>query len=284
MNEELFVHSLQKIFPAGKQVVLGIGDDCAALELPGMEQYLLAAVDQVVEGIHYLPGTPVEKIAGKLVRRNVSDIASMGGTPAFAMLSMALSSKKDLMKFHEAVQKECEKYGIQVIGGDLSGAVSGSVYSFSILGFAEREKMKTRSGVRAGDALYSCGAFGRSFSTGWHLDFEPQLSAGKILSRCPEVHAMMDVSDGLLKDSLRMAEASSLQLYLDFDAIPRRDSATLEEALFDGEDYALIFAASPEFVSPVNAVKIGEFSSGTPGRLLNKISINRKGFDHFEYE
>ena len=58
MNEEAFIRELTRLFPAGENVVLGIGDDCAALRIPGAEQYLLAAVDQVVENIHYLPGTP----------------------------------------------------------------------------------------------------------------------------------------------------------------------------------------------------------------------------------
>ena len=69
MQEESFVRALTRLFPPGEHVRLGIGDDCAALEIPGSEQLLLAAVDQVVESVHYLPGTTPRKIAGKLVRR-----------------------------------------------------------------------------------------------------------------------------------------------------------------------------------------------------------------------
>ena len=280
MGEERFVRSLIQLFPAGEHVVAGIGDDCAVLEIPGSEQYLLAAVDQVVESVHYLPGTSPQKIAGKLVRRNVSDIAAMGGTPAYAMLSMALADSADLMVFHEAVKEECLKYGLQVIGGDVSRAGRDQVYSLSILGFVERDRLKVRSGAKNGDALFACGTFGRSFPTEWHLEFEPLLAEGRELSRCPEVHAMMDVSDGLLKDAARMAEASGLAFSLEPERIPRRDGASVEEALGDGEDYALIFAAPETFVPPVSACRIGTFLSGTPGRWTGTFDIKRKGFDH----
>lgn len=278
------MRELIRLFPAGDGIALGIGDDCAALEIPGSERYLLAAVDQVVEGVHYLPGTSPEKIAGKLVRRNVSDVAAMGGFPAYAMLSMALSRTDELLPFHRAVKSECEKYGMRVTGGDVSGAGAGAVYSLSILGFVEKDRLKSRSGAKAGDALFACGLFGRSFPTEWHLLFEPLLKEGRILGAEREVHAMMDVSDGLLKDAARMAEASGLAFRLEPEAIPRRNDATLEEALCDGEDYALLFAAPEGFVPPVPASRIGSFLPGVPGTCENRFVISRKGFDHIEHE
>ena len=205
----------------------------------------------------------------------------MGGTPAFAMLSMALSDSAEIMEFHESVKAECQAYGLQVIGGDISRQAEGNVYSLSILGFVEKERLKVRSGAQNGDSLFACGSFGRSFPTEWHLDFTPLLKEGRALSKCPEVHAMMDVSDGLLKDTARMAEASGLAFSLDPEQIPRRDQASLEEALCDGEDYALLFAAPESFVPPVPAVKIGRFLSGEPGSWIGKIELTRKGFDHF---
>ena len=95
---------------------------------------------------------------------------------------------------------------------------------------------------------------------------------------------MMDVSDGLLKDAGRMAESSGLAFRLDQNAIPRRDNADPEEALCDGEDYALLFAAPESFVSPVPAVKIGTFLSGTPGSLSENFTFIKKGFDHLDDE
>lgn len=283
MKEEEFVRELIRLFPAGKNVVLGIGDDCAALEIPGSGSYLLAAADQVVENIHYLPGTAPEKIAGKLVRRNVSDVAAMGGTPAYALLSVAAGTE-DLLPFHRAVAAECEKYGIQVIGGDVSGTSGGDVFSLSILGFAEKDRLKTRSGAKTGDALFACGSFGRSFPTEWHLLFEPMLKEGLALGAERDVHAMMDVSDGLLKDAARMAEASGLAFELDPDSVPRRDGASEEEALCDGEDYALLFAAPEGFCPPVPAAKIGRFLAGQPGSCINQFVFSGKGFDHLEHE
>lgn len=99
---------------------------------------------------------------------------------------------------------------------------------------------------------------------------------------------MMDVSDGLLKDALRMASDSGLALRLEPDAVPRFDGATLEEALTDGEDYELIFAVAPGEADALMAEfpysrlsEFGVFLEGTPGKLLNPPDWKKKGFDHF---
>lgn len=291
MNEEALVARLKQLFTPGAEVVEGPGDDCAAIRMPGTDSLLLAAVDQVVEGIHYLPGEASAAVAGKLVKRNVSDIAAMGGEPLYAMLTVAANplEEPELLRFFEAVQESCGRYGMCVAGGDVAALPErGAVFTLSILGRVKAECMKLRRTARAGDVLCATGWFGRSFPTGRHLTFEPRLKEGQYLGACSCVHAMMDVSDGLLKDSLRMASDSGLALQLEPDAVPRFDGASLEEALSDGEDYELIFAVAPEEADRLIAEfpytrisKIGVFLEETPGEFRNWPDWKKKGFDHF---
>lgn len=291
MNEEALVAGLKRLFPQSADVVEGPGDDCAAIRLPGSDSLLLSAVDQVIEGIHYLPGEEIASVAEKLVKRNVSDIAAMGGAPTHALLTIAANplEEKVLYRFFEAAQETCARYGMCIVGGDVSALPApGSVFTLSILGCVPADCMKLRRTAQPGDLLCGTGSFGRSFPTRRHLHFEPRLEEGRYLGKQRCVHAMMDVSDGLLKDALRMASDSGLALRLDPDAVPRFAGATLEEALTDGEDYELIFAVAPGDADALIAEfpytrlsKFGVFLEGTPGTLMNLPDLKRKGFDHF---
>ena len=292
MDEEAFTSSLKHLFPQTELVVEGPGDDCAVLRIPGSEEYLLAAADQVIEGIHFLKGEAPDAVAAKLVNRNISDIAAMGGSPQYALLTIATNPLDEtfLTDFHKGIQKASGAFGVCVIGGDIAKLPSpGFAAALTILGKIEPENLKLRRTALPGDLLCGTGCFGRSFPTGHHLDFTPRLNEGRWIGTQKQVHAMMDVSDGLLKDSLRMAADSGLALELDPDNIPRRDHASVEEALCDGEDYELIFAVDPDaFETLVSEnrtgtfiTKLGKFQSGAPGALLTPLELTRKGFDHF---
>ena len=292
MNEEAFTSSLKHLFPQTELVVEGPGDDCAVLRIPGSEEYLLASVDQVIEGIHFLKGEAPDAVAAKLVNRNISDIAAMGGSPQYALLTIAANPLDEtfLTAFHQGIQRASGAFGMCVVGGDIAKLPSpGWVATLTILGKIEPENLKLRRTAMPGDLLCGTGCFGRSFPTGHHLDFAPRLNEGRWLGTQKQVHAMMDVSDGLLKDSLRMAADSGLALELDLDNIPRRDHASIEEALCDGEDYELIFAIAPDAYDTLVSenrtgtfiTKLGKFQSGTPGELLTPLNLTRKGFDHF---
>lgn len=289
MDEEKLVADLKTVFPQRPEVAEGPGDDCAVIHLPDSELLLLAAVDQVVESVHFLPGEPPERIAAKLVKRNVSDIAAMGGSPAYAMLTAAMNplSPEFLAEFHRGVQKACEKYGMCVVGGDVSSLPSpGSVFTLSIFGYSAPGTVKLRRTARPGDLLCGTGCYGRSFETEHHLDFEPRLREGQFLGQCKAVHAMMDVSDGLLKDARRMALDSGLALEFDCASIPLRDGATTEDALCDGEDYELICAVAPNAAETLHSAfphltPMGKFTRGIPGNISGLPVLTKKGFDHF---
>jgi len=292
MNEESFVRKLAALFPQSADVTVGPGDDCAVLDL-GTPDLLLAAVDQVISDVHYTRGTSPAAIAGKLLKRNVSDIAAMGGVPTHALLSLAVNPMDEgwLLEFHRGMAAIAAQYGISVIGGDMAKLFApGEALSLTILGKVERNKLCLRANAKAGDLLYATGEFGNSFRSGHHLQFTPRLKEARFLAgefTC----AMQDVSDGLLKDAARMAEASGLALELEPDRIPLRAGASRESALTEGEDYELLFAV-PENLraelerrwdfpdTPLNF--LGRFVPGTPGAVCGlPFDQSKTGYDHF---
>ena len=293
MNEESFVRKLTALFPQSPDVTVGPGDDCAVLDL-GTPDLLLAAVDQVISDVHYTRETAPEAIAGKLIKRNISDIAAMGGVPTHALLSLAVNPMDEewLLAFHQGIAKEAAAYGISVIGGDMAKLfAAGQALSLTILGKVERGKLCLRSQAGEGDLLYATGRFGNSFLSGHHLDFIPRLEEARFLAgdfTC----AMQDVSDGLVKDAARMAEASGLALQLEPDRIPLRTGAAREQALTEGEDYELLFALPARLRSRLEQAWpfpdteltcIGRFVSGDPGSVSGlKQNPKQTGYDHFQ--
>ncbi len=292
MNEESFVRKLSALFPQSADVKVGPGDDCAVLDL-GAPELVLAAVDQVISGVHYTPDTPPDAVAGKLLKRNVSDIAAMGGIPTHALLSLAVDPMDGewLLAFHQGIAAHAAPYGISVIGGDMARLFApGAALSLTILGKVEPDKLCLRSKAEEGNWLFATGCFGNSFLSGHHLTFTPRLEEARFLAgdfSC----SMQDVSDGLLKDAARMAEASGLALRLEPEKIPLRAGAALDSALSEGEDYELLFAVPDhvrarlerEWPFPETALNcIGKFAAGDPGTVsgLNTNLINT-GYDHF---
>lgn len=299
MNEESFTGFLAGLFPAGNSLHTGIGDDCAVLDLHKEgEKLYLYAVDQVIENRHYLPETPPEMVAKKLLKRNISDIAAMGGTPLFALVTIAADPLEEefLLSFYKGLKEEAEKYHIQIAGGDtarlpypspLPEGKNSCVATLSIFGEVKREKLSLRSNGKKGDLLYATGTFGNSFASHHHLTFTPRLAEGDFLAGS-YTNCMMDVSDGLEKDAQRLADSSGLALHLFPEKIPLREGASTNSAREEGEDYELIFTVSPEkepqlladWPFPIPITCIGRFEEKSSS--CNTVKSNSKGgFDHF---
>ncbi|MDD5698623.1 MAG: thiamine-phosphate kinase [Victivallaceae bacterium] len=246
MNEIKLLDKVLFGLKQDKNVFLGPGDDCAALDLGGGD-LLLAAVDQVVAGVHYdRASTAPRAAAAKLLKRNLSDIAAMGGKAAWALLALAAAkdADKNLSEFYEGLREAAEKFNISLCGGDfaaLPAKMTGEVASLTILGTVERDLICRRSGARPGDAVWVTGTLGNSYGSGRHLTFEPRLAEGRFLAEGGYVHAMIDISDGLLLDAQRLARASGAAMVLELPRIPVNADATLPQALGDGEDYELLF-------------------------------------------
>jgi thiamine-monophosphate kinase len=298
MNE---IKLLEKVLPGLRQdkcVALGPGDDCAAIDcLNG--NLLLAAVDQVVSDVHYSRTKTAPREAGaKLLKRNLSDIAAMGGKACWAMLAMASNSndEKFLLEFYDGLREAAEKYNISLCGGDFAALPSGEgreVASLSIMGTVERELICRRSGAVSGDKVFVTGRLGNSFMSRRHLTFEPRLDEGRFLARGRYVNAMIDISDGLLLDARRLAQASGIAVVLDMDKIPCHDDAALEQALSDGEDYELLFTVPDgmagklqhEWKFATALTCIGEIKTNPAGMVITPGGENlterfKKGYEH----
>ncbi len=181
MDEESFCMYIGRLFSRRPDVYEGIGDDAAVLDLhlPG-DCLFLAAADQVLSNVHYTEDTAPELVAAKLLKRNISDIAAMGGTPSHAMVTLALNPMpEDWMKrFHEGLEACASEWGVSVIGGDIARLPQkGQVCSLSILGTVQKKKLCLRRNAKPFDWLYATGCFGNSFASGWHLNFEPRVKA-----------------------------------------------------------------------------------------------------------
>ncbi len=303
MTEDAFLQALFARLPSppGK-LVIPPGDDCAGYALGG-GKILLIAVDQIVEKRHYLVAGPAaatpEQVGRKLLARNLSDIAAMGGKPLFYLVASSLGPNHDerwLNRFFSGILKLGKKYGVALIGGDLATAPADTVAALTIIGEVVARYVCRRSGARPGDLLFATGRFGRSFQTGHHLSFEPRLKEGQWLARNRFARAMIDVSDGLLIDAWRLCRASRVGLRLDTNSIPRRTAGTsLEEALNDGEDHELLFAVPKTKAkgllkkwpfARVPVTKIGEFFTAdrpviVDGRGIRLSGRRLGGYDHF---
>ena len=258
MRESQAIQRLRRI--ATSPAALGLTDDTALLD------GLVLTHDSIAEGIHFLPSDPAASVGWKLVAVNLSDLAAKGATPAAALLSLALSDDDAWdIGFLDGVEAACESYGLALVGGDTISLPPGAprVFGLTAIGRAG-DKVPLRSGGQDGDALWIVGTLGDSAvgldllrqdaaTTGPLVDVYrrpvPLLAAGQALAAY--ANAMMDVSDGLLLDAMRMAEASALSAEIDLDALPlskafvAERSGDLSARLFaatGGDDYALLLA------------------------------------------
>lgn len=288
---------LKKLLPELTQndsVVIGPGDDCAAVRTSD-GKLLLAAVDQLAGDVHYYKDTtPAHAAGAKLLKRNLSDIAAMGGVPRWALLTAAVNGRSEewILEFCRGVNAAAKQYQVPVIGGDLSSTkVEDEVFTLTILGEVNIGEVIRRNGAAAGDLLYVTGSLGNSLASGHHLEFTPRLAEGRFLAKHHLASAMIDVSDGLLLDARRLAEASKIDLKIDPEELPLRSGANVKAALSDGEDYELLFTVPAgkaaeltenwPFLTPITCIGQAQTGSGRIIDFKNQLSTDEKsGYEH----
>lgn len=220
----------------------GIGDDCAVL--PASRGRQLITVDPVIYPRHFNDEVPPRAVGAKLLKRNLSDLAAMGGRPTAAVLALTLDPRvrlRWLEEFYRGLAACARRYRVPLVGGDIAQADQTVAASLTLLGDAASPRTLTRTGARIGDAIYVTGVLGRSLASGHHFKFAPRLAEGAWLARREEIRAMMDISDGLAKDLHALTPRGGAPA-LEPAALPRRTGADLRAALADGEDYELVFA------------------------------------------
>ena len=289
---------------------LGIGDDCAILR-PRSKQEIVVTTDLSLENVHFRrEWHPPESVGHRCLARGLSDLAAMGARPEAAFLSIAIPEELTgawMERFFNGFMALAERCQVPLAGGDTARAPM-VIVDIVLVGSVPQGKALLRSGARAGDVLYVTGALGgsaaellaleqkpasfRGTSTAGHphLYPEPRLAAGRKARKLAT--AAIDVSDGLSTDLAHLCEESRLAAEIDVAALPVDARATLEQALHGGEDYELLFTASPKtsvpkqlggvLVHPIGLMK-------KPGRgsqmILNRNGVRSElvaaGWEHF---
>ena len=297
-GEPEFVAKLRDrvMLPRGAGIVAGIGDDCAIVRPRGAVEDLLFTTDMLIEGTHFLRETHgAGDVGWKALARGLSDIAAMGGTPRFCLVSLALArwcNSRWVDRFYDGLLDLAGRAGVPLIGGDL--AVTDRVMcDIVVAGAAPRGKSLRRDGARAEDEIYVSGELGVSAlgmksqrGEAWrrHKRPEPRLELGRYLRERAGATAAMDLSDGLSLDLHRMCADSGLCAQIGAPPIYR--GATLEQALHGGEDYELLFTVPPKRRVPqsfagLKLTRIGTMRRGEPGRVeLDGVELPRRGWDH----
>jgi len=230
-----------------RTLVTGAGDDCAVVRMPGCAEDLLLKTDAVVEGIHFEPDASPGLIGRKALCRAISDIAAMGGKPRHALITLAVPGDRTVAwvrGLYAGIRRAGRQFGVSVAGGETTRSPGPVFLSVALTGTVPRGRAVLRSGGRAGDVLAVTGRLGGSLR-GWHLRFQPRVREGMWLAGRREVHAMMDLSDGLSADLPRLARAGGVDFALDVEKVPRRAGIGIEAAMGDGEDYELLLAVAP---------------------------------------
>ncbi|AUX69395.1 thiamine-phosphate kinase [Porphyrobacter sp. HT-58-2] len=268
MNEADFIKALGglPLHPGARD----LADDCAVLSVGG--ETLVITHDMMAEGTHFRGDADMADVAWKLVATNLSDLAAKGAEPVGVLIGHMLGRDDD--RFIKGLHEALEAFDVPLLGGDTIAGAGPRALGLTAIGRATHVPVPARSGARPGDHVYLTGPVGRSM-----LGFEgdpdhlaafnrpmPRLSEGRILA--PYVTAMMDVSDGLLLDGWRMANASKVTIALDREAIPVADPARRDSCIRWGDDYELLFTAPPSAPVSVAAHRIGTVTACGGAPLL----------------
>jgi len=304
--------------------IVGIGDDAAAIEISS-DNLLLFTTDTLVEDVHFKwDYTSSRQLGWKALAVNVSDIAATGGNPTYCLVSLGLSGGREsslVDELYEGLKQMASLCKVGIIGGDL---VYSSVFfiTVSLLGQAKKKEIILRSGAQKGDLIYVTGELGtaaagliclekvslsidqsvREFLIEKHLRPFPRLKESQEIARKRLATAMIDISDGLCSDIVRLSEESDVGAIIWEEelpiASPTRELAKtlkkspLEGVLYGGEDYELLFTVSPSKKELIEKeldfffTLIGEIVDKKEGiSLMDKVGtrtrIESRGYDHF---
>jgi thiamine-monophosphate kinase len=273
MSEAAFVAALRAM--ATHPAARGLVDDAAVLG------DLVLTHDMIVEGVHFLNGDPPEDVAWKLLAVNLSDLAAKGAKPAGVLMGYSLAGDERWdAAFAHGLGDALRTFGAPLLGGDTVSVPPGTPRSLGLTAIGRAQgPVPSRAGAAAGDSLWVTGTIGdagaglraalRELPANPELIAryrrpQPRLEAGRLLA--PIVSAMMDVSDGLLIDAARLAEASGLAVTVDIAAIPLsagyraacgEDVRHRIDAGVAGDDYELLFSAPARRADAIRAIGVG---------------------------
>ena len=243
----------------------GLADDVAVMPFGGQD--LVLTHDMLVEGVHYLADDPPEDISWKLVAVNLSDLAAKGAQPVGVLLGYPLGDGDWDARFADGLGSVLAAFNVPLLGGDTVAGTGPRQLGLTAIGTVAPGTAPARSGARAGDLLCVTGTIGGAglglacllagkadepLAQAYRRP-QPRLDEGRLIA--PRAHAMADISDGLLIDAARIAEASGLAVHVQLDRIPLPPGGPADRdgriaAATAGDDYELIFAWPPELTLP----------------------------------
>jgi thiamine-monophosphate kinase len=285
---------LQKLIPSlrmTRAVIVGPGDDCAVLRADDPEKVLLLKTDCVVAGVHFTADAKPSAVGWKAMARPLSDFAGMSGLPQFALVTIAVPPETSvhwIAALYRGLEKAARAFDVSIVGGETSTTRGPAMISVSLAGWAEPDRWVPRSGAKSGDELFVTGRLGGSIG-GHHLRFTPRIAESRWLTARFDVHAMMDLSDGIGADLPRLAAASGVNFELDEPALPRNHRCSIHAAMTDGEDYELLFAVAPGTSARLQRAwrrKFPKLPLTRIGRFVEKGRATRtklpRGYVHFQ--
>ncbi|MDA1230496.1 MAG: thiamine-phosphate kinase [Planctomycetota bacterium] len=288
-TERQFIRDLQLQFPSRPPVLIGIGDDGAVLDVSADSRQVVVT-DLLLDGVHFdLKVTSPILVGRKAVAVNLSDLAAMGCRPTAAFVSVAIprdhmrACPDFLRDLYRGIQELTDEYQFTLAGGDTNSWSGPFAINVCLTGVPFSGRSFLRSTAQTGDAIFVTGPLGGSLHSGRHLTFPPRLPISEWLSGAVNIHAMMDLSDGITIDLHRMMEASGTAAEISSSAIPiHSDVPTdwdpdkrLAAALSDGEDFELLFTVNA--ADALNLTKFAEtagFSMFQIGRVTNGFGIH----------
>lgn len=290
LSEKEIIQSCSKIFASkNKSILKGVGDDAAVLKFGNKK--LLITTDSLQEHIHFeWKNTSPFLLGRKSLAVNLSDIAAMGGKPMWAVLAVAFprnEKKHRILEFMKGLQSSAREFGVSIVGGDTDHSKKDWKITIALLG--EVKNPIYRNGAKKGDDLWVTGLLGMVPENPC-----PRIKAGLMLSEKRLAHAMIDISDGFLIDLEHLCEASSCGAQVFSKTLPVGEKK-LSFALSGGEDYELLFTASPKKRNEILKIfrniktkvsRVGEMVSKSKGisvldSLGQKMKFSHKGYQHF---
>jgi thiamine-monophosphate kinase len=288
------------------QFPIGIGDDMAQIRLAEGASCLFTT-DMLLEGTHFdLAKTTLRQVGYKAMAVSLSDCAAMATIPVAAVVSVALSpghGHDTLKELHAGITSAGDKYGCALVGGDMTAwrhALGGLALNVTMMSKPGARPPITRSNAQLGDRICVTGSLGGSLK-GKHLSFAPRVHEALHLGKTAEIHAMIDISDGLSTDLNRICQRSAVGALVEAQSIPlskaaRQSAQPVESALHDGEDFELLFTLAQEeldfllqdwpFAVPITA--IGCITEGRHTQIRQEdgrvLDLEARGYDHLAHE
>ncbi len=290
-----FIDLITKLTKIHRGVIKGIGDDTAVIASQG-NNLLLLTTDMLAEGVHFTKNMYARLIGHKAMACSISDIAAMGGMPLAAVISIGMPPDTKIAfakELYQGMEQLARRFRFSIVGGDTI-ANRSIVINVALLGTAKKDNVVYRSGAKQGDMIFLTGALGRSFHTQKHLIFSPCLAKSQFLTKNFPPTSMIDLSDGLAGDLGHILKESRVGAVIYEKLIPKTSGANIQNVLFEGEDFELLFTLSPALgrklisrkIKPRSFYYIGDILGAKDGFSIIKkdgrgLKLNPKSFSHF---